>query len=437
VIAAYAAPRIGIGIMGILFATYLMKFATDVLLIAPAVMGTLIAASRLWDAVSDPVVGYLSDRTRSRHGRRRSWMYASAIPMGLALVMIWAPPAALGPLALVAWMSAALIAYETASTAFFVPHGALGLELTPHYHERTRLFGWTHMIGSVGMLIGLGSLQLMNAAEDKRAAAIALSMVAGVCVSALVLGSTRRLHERADFQGRGGAKIVAAFLDVARNPHSRLLLFVYGIETFGAASIGMLVPYLVEYVVPMRELMVPLLITYTVPQFVLTPLWIHLAGRFGKKRLWLFSMVVTAIGFACFFPMEEPGIAIWVVTFAIGFAGGCGAVVAPSIQADIVDYDEFRTGERKEGAYLAVWNLVRKGAGSVTALATGWVLQLSGFEPNVEQSETAKLAIRGLFSLLPAACYLIGALLFVRFAFNEAEHGEVRRALDARRPEGS
>ncbi len=142
IIWAYSAPRIAFGIMGILFATYLMKFSTDVLLIAPAVMGMLIAASRLWDAVSDPLVGYLSDNTRSRYGRRRIWMFYSAIPIGIGLIMMWSPPTGLVNLELVIWMGIALLVYETASTAFYVPHGALGVELTPNYHERTRLFGY-------------------------------------------------------------------------------------------------------------------------------------------------------------------------------------------------------------------------------------------------------------------------------------------------------
>jgi len=146
VIWAYAAPGIGFRMMGFLFGTYLMKFATDVLLIAPAAMGALIAASRLWDAVSDPLVGYLSDRTQSRFGRRRVWLYCSAIPMALGMVMMWSPPSVLEGIQLIAWMALALWIYETASTAFFVPHGALGVELTPNFHERTRMYGYNHMI---------------------------------------------------------------------------------------------------------------------------------------------------------------------------------------------------------------------------------------------------------------------------------------------------
>jgi GPH family glycoside/pentoside/hexuronide:cation symporter len=143
-------------------------------------------------------------------------------------------------------------------------------------------------------------------------------------------------------------------------------------------------------------------------------------------------MMLSGVTFALFFAINEPGPMVWVLTFVLGFAGGCGAVVAPSIKADVIDYDEYRTGERKEGSYLAIWNLVRKSAGSVTALATGLVLQFVGFEPNQEQTEEVQFAIKVLFSVLPASCYLIGSVLFARFAFNEREHAQVRSALAAR-----
>ena len=435
VIWAYSLPRIGFGIMGLLFGTYMMKFATDVLLIAPAVMGSLIAASRLWDAVSDPMAGYLSDRTNSKYGRRRSWMFYAAIPVGIGIIMIWSPPTFLDSITTIIWMGVALLVYETASTAFYVPHSAIGVELTPNYHERTRLYGYAHMIGAIGSLLGLISLQFMNMAEDKRTFALLLSLFSGFCVTSIILWSTKILPERLDYQGRGGGKVLSSFLDVFRNKHALLILIVFAIETFGAASVGMLVPYLVEYVVPMQALMVPLLVTYIIPQFVFTPMWMRLAKIFGKKKIWAFGMWLSAATFFSLYFAATPGetsLSIWVVAFFLGFAAGCGAVVAPAIQADIIDYDEYLTGERKEGSYLAVWNLVRKSAASVTAIVTGFVLQLSGFEPNVEQTEQTQTAIRVLFAFLPGSCYVIGALLFIRFNFNEKEHAEVRQILATR-----
>ncbi len=429
---AYTLSRVAFSLMGVMFATYLLKYATDVLLIAPAVMGTLIAAARLWDGFTDPLVGYLSDRTRSRFGRRRVWLYGSALPMAMGVIMIWAPPGDLTGPWLVVWMALALLVYESASTAYLIPHAALGMELTPHYHERTRLFGYAHMIGFIGSLLGLGILQLMTMAEDKRAFAFDMSIAAAVAVLLAVVVTTRFLPERADFQGRGTGSIPKSILDVFRNPHARLLLIVFAIETYGMASIMTLTPYLVTYVFPLEALLVAVMMTYAVPQVAFTPFWMWLARRVGKQRAWTGALLLSSVPFVGFYLLEEPGVSFWILTFFTGLLAGCGAVAQPAIQADVIDYDELTTGERKEGAYLAVWNLVRKCSAALCALIAGLVLQLAGFEPNVEQSEDTRQAIKATFALLPAASYLIGGLLFSRFSFNEAEHLAARRIIEER-----
>lgn len=432
VIWAYAVPRIGLGIMGTLFGVYLMKFATDVLLIAPAIMGFLIAASRFWDGVSDPLIGYLSDRTTSPIGRRRVWMYWAAIPMGLGLIAIWSPPNMLDATWLVIWMGVALLLYETANTAFFVPHGALGVELTPNYHERTRLYGYSHMIGIFGIILGLISMQLLITAEDKRAFAFGLSVCAAVVVTSLVLFTTRILPERQDYQGRGSSSPFKSFADIFKNQHARLLMLVYGIETFGGATLGMLAPYAAEYVIHMGDQLVVILVVNQIPQFLFAPLWIRLSKRFGKRNLWFFGTLLSSVSFASMYFISGPGLYIYFCVFFAGIGQGAGAVLPPAIQADIIDYDEYLTNERKEGSYLAVFNLVRKCAASVTAFIVGFALQFSGFEPNAEQTEATKFAIRAMMALMPAAFYIIGALLLLKFSFNEKEHASIRRILDTR-----
>ncbi len=108
-------------------------------------------------------------------------------------------------------------------------------------------------------------------------------------------------------------------------------------------------------------------------------------------------------------------------------------MIEPSIQADVIDYDEYLTHERKEGAYTAIWNFIRKGAAGLTAGITGFALQASGYVPNAdEQSEVVKVTLLALVGLLPAACYLFGALLFSRFGLNQAEHARVVEELRAR-----
>ncbi len=440
---AYCLPTVGLGFMGLLFSIALMKFSTDVLLVAPAAMGLLLGMGRIWDGISDPVAGYLSDRSTAARGRRRSWMYASAIPVGITTVMLWAPPPVLDGMTLILWLGFALLVYETAMTAFLVPHGALGLELTQQYHERTRLFGYRHAISAFGLLLGLGGVFLLrtateSSAEDARSAALWIAVAGGAAMSAMIFFAATRLPERADYSGRGSASIGKSFADVFRNPHARLLFIVYGVETFGAASVGMLAPYIMQYVVKAPHLTEVFVLVYIVPQFAFAPLWIRIARHFNKKSLWLFSMCCLVLGYGTmFFISEGSYLLIFTTVFLLGLGGGCGAVVAPSIQADVVDYDEYLTGERKEGAYVAIWNLVRKGAGGLTAVATGLVLQWVGYEPNVEQSESTKTAMLALMGLLPASGYAIGALMFSRFSFNEKEHAEVVAALSERGARGA
>ncbi len=107
-------------------------------------------------------------------------------------------------------------------------------------------------------------------------------------------------------------------------------------------------------------------------------------------------------------------------------------MVAPSIQADVIDYDEYLTGERKEGAYFAAWNFVFKSATGVTIMLSGWVLQIVGFVPNQEQTEAVKLAILSLYSIFPLVCYAIGTALIMTFKLDETEHARIRRILDER-----
>jgi Na+/melibiose symporter-like transporter len=115
-----------------------------------------------------------------------------------------------------------------------------------------------------------------------------------------------------------------------------------------------------------------------------------------------------------------------------GIAGGCGGAVGASLVADVVDWDEHATGQRKEGAYTAAAAFAQKAAVGLTVSLVGFALQASGFKPNVEQTTAALWALKGIFGGAPLVAYAIGALLFTRFAFDEHEHARLRKELDAR-----
>ena len=136
-----------------------------------------------------------------------------------------------------------------------------------------------------------------------------------------------------------------------------------------------------------------------------------------------------------FLPFLDETSKIWtifVLAFFAGLAAGCGGTVGPSVQGDVIDYDEYLTGERKEGAYFAAWNFVFKTAFGLTLMFTGWVLSWAGYVPNAEQTDTVKTALLSLYALYPFVCYMAGAAIFSRFTLDEEQHTVIRAELDRR-----
>lgn len=447
VITAYGAPGVGAGYMYLLLGLYIMKFSTDVLLIAPAVMGTIFGISRVWDAVSDPLVGYLSDRTRMGLGRRRSWLLISIIPLAGTFIWVFSPPDSLSGNYLIAWMAFGVIGFYSAATIFIVPHMSLGAELTPNYHERSRLYGLRHAAFTMGSILALASMQLLINAEQESPAAVRLtafelSGLAAVITAVLIAYAVFKLRERADFQGRVNENPFAAFKDVWRNHHARLVLVVTFVENIGSAVIGLLTLYIAQYVIGRPGLAPVIILSYMIPSSFSVPLWIPLSRRFGKIRLWMFSMILTGLSFGGMFALPFLSVDMKIYTiFALavfaGLAAGCGGTIAPSIQSDIIDYDEYLTGERKEGSYFAAFNFVFKGATGVMIFITGYVLQFSGFVPNQEQTMTVQIAMVTLYGLFPLVCYSVGAWLFSRFTLDELAHSKMREELEARAVPGT
>ncbi|MBQ75500.1 MAG: hypothetical protein CMQ20_10835 [Gammaproteobacteria bacterium] len=440
IIGAYGAPAIGAGYMYLLINLYIMKFSTDVLLIAPAVMGLIFGVSRVWDAISDPLVGYLSDRTMHSMGRRRIWLLAGILPIGLTFVMVFSPPEELSGSWLIAWMAFGVIGFYSAMTIFIVPHMSLGAELTQNYHERSRLYGLRHAAFTVGSIFSLFSIKLLIGAEQEgeeavRRVAFELSVMAALITGGLIVYAVMKLRERSDFQGRVQQSPFGAFRDVWQNPHARLVLVVSFIEHVGSAVIALLTLYIAQYVVGRAALAPVFILAYMIPSSLSVPMWLPLSRKFGKIRLWIFSMLLTGFSFAGMFSLpfletlEAKVITIFFFAFFAGLAAGCGGTIAPSVQSDIIDYDEYKTGERKEGSYFAAFNFVFKSAAGLMIVVTGFVLQFSGFIPNQEQTMVVQIAMVSLYGLLPLTCYATGALIFSRFSLNEEEHARIRARL--------
>jgi GPH family glycoside/pentoside/hexuronide:cation symporter len=434
-VALYALPGAGVSFIYTLFMVMYLKFATDTLLVSPFAMGGIFLAAKIWNALADPVIGNWSDRTRSRFGRRKSWLLAAAVPIALFTWMAWSPPASLSPAAEVAWVAVAVFGFYTAFTAFEVPHAALGAELTQDPASRNRVFGTKYFVRSIGLILALvfGS-SIVRETATAREGAERLAIVSGLATAALIgLAVARLPGERADYQGRGGVNLASALGDVWRNRDARLLLIALFIEAVGLGGLTVLVPYVTEYVMERPDLTEEMLAVYMFSTFLAIPVWVWLARRFEKKRLWLFAMVQGGVGFGILFWLGENDWPLMAASSLIaGSAGACGNSIGQSLKADLIDLDELRTGERKEGAYFAAMSFVSKLGNALLASTAAFMLGFMHFVPNAEQGPEVRFALVCLMGGAPLVGYGIGALVFSRFSYSQADHARVRAALDAR-----
>ena len=430
----YSLPTFGMGFTFVLVNIYLLKYATDVLLIAPATMGLLFGASRLWDALADPVVGFLTDRTRSRFGRRRPWILAAALPLGVTFAMLFAPPVSLSGSGLLLWTGCALFVFYTAIAMLETAHAALGAELTDAYHERTRVFGIRRIVFGLGTLCAVASLAAFGRTNDVRGVGAMVGFAGGVVAAASILWGVVRTRERPEFRDRGSDSPLRAFRDVWRNRHARVLLLVFVIQQLGVTTLMTIMPFLSEYVLLTPEWTFAYIGTLFVSAIVGVPIWIRIKPRGGKKGGLILAMATIGLGIAALWFAGEGDVAI---VFAVGAVGGLASagtdVLFPSIQADVIDWDELQTGERKEGAYFAAWAFASKGAGALSSTLVGFALTAIGFVPNAAQTPEVREGILLLAALAPAVLYALGILIFLRFHLGEREHAAIQAQLTERR----
>jgi GPH family glycoside/pentoside/hexuronide:cation symporter len=412
---AYGGPTLGVSYLLFFVQFYFLKYATDVLLLPPAAIGALFALAKAWDAASNPLVGSWSDRSRARLGRRHPFLLGSLPLLAAGFVMLWSPPAALGPSALLAWAALGLFVFHTAFALHTIPHIALGAELSDDSHQRTRLFGARQISFTLGMLLAFAAIQFaMNAIAPREATARMAIPAALVAVMLLAITPlTVREPVRAE---RGGQSLMGSLRDVLANRPARILLVVWFIESFGVGATGTMAPYVAQYVLRRPDVVGTIPAAYVVAGVLSIPLWVRISRRFGARDTWLTAMVLASAAFGGMLFVGEGDVAlIMALLLVAGGAMGCGNVLSASLMADIIDFDARRTGERREGVYSASLMFAMKIGISLATATSGVALGAVGFVPNAEQSAGSLFGIRMLFAGLPCIGFLAGALLFRRF----------------------
>ena len=408
----------------------LLRFLTDFAGLAAAAAGLAIALSKIYDAVTDPLMGVLSDRTRTPWGRRRPYLFVGGLACGAAFALLFHAPALGGGEASVALVFVLLLLYATAYTAFNVPYLAMPAEICGDYHERSYLMSYRVGFIGVGQLAAgfLGPFLIATYGGG----------VLGHERMSLVLGGIIIAATWASFFMTAGAPETAPVVNqrmpfrarlrtVLENRPFAVLLLTKLCLLMGVAFTGSTVAYVTTRIMDGPDQLLALLIVIiTVGQVASMPLWLMLARGKDKKMVYYGGALLFSLSSLSWL-LADAGEATAVFLLR-GLVNGIGSggllLIAQSLLPDALEYDYLRTGLRREGVLSGFYTTVEKVAFALGAAVTGLFLGAMGYVSGTEgaatgQPQSAILAIYLCASVLPAAAVTLSAIVLRWYDLDE------------------
>jgi GPH family glycoside/pentoside/hexuronide:cation symporter len=428
-----------------------MKYLTDVVGLSPWLSGLALSAGRVFDAFSDPIVGSLSDRTSTRFGRRRPYMFAGAILLFATMAFFFRNPRLESQAALFAWaaISYTLLA-AVAYTLVNIPYSSLTPELTQDYNERTSLNAYRFAFAIVGTLLGAGAaLPLISAVSgaaivdnkwvgDPSAGYQVLGVAFGAAMAITALITVFSVKETTSHIARpkaGFMNIVKDYLSTFANKPFLLILLPWTLNITGVTVLSTMLQYYFTNVLnqPGKVTMAMLLLLVVAIAFI--PVWTAVSKRIGKKWSYIIGMLGVAAGVLLIF-LVGPSASIGTLYALVAFCGigfSTGYALPWSIIPDAIDYDFLKTGENREGLYYGIWTFSSKLGQAISALIIGALLSLTRYDGTIAlQNPDAQLVIRLLFGPIAAVFYVASAIVLAFYPITAQKHAEIRRQIAER-----
>jgi GPH family glycoside/pentoside/hexuronide:cation symporter len=395
-----------------------LKYLTDVVGLAAVWAGAAWMIGKFWDAVTDPVMGYVSDRTRSRWGRRRPYLLFGAVPMMLTMGFFFTSPGIDNPFLLTLWAVAALMLLNTAATVINIPYSSLTPELTDDYHERTSLNGYRFGCAIFGTILGAAAtLPIVGLFPSQRLGFSVMGFIMGgimMITTLLTFLGTKEKNTSAHENPTEG--FFSTYKAVFLNRPFVLLLLTYGLHIMGITFLQSILPYYTEYVYGREDITPLAMMILLLTAMVFIPVSVLVSKKIGKKRTYRICFAIIASACVVIFAAGH----ILGMNFFLGlmvYAGiGVGfSYVAPyAMVPDAIEYDAVKSGQRKEGAYYGMWTFVSKLGAALSGFLSGMILSWGGYVPKAVQSSSAITAIRIVIGPLPGLIFL-GAMALIRF----------------------
>lgn len=440
---AYGAGDFGTAIVAALKGFFLLIFLTDVARLDPAAAGSILLIIKIWDAVNDPLVGWLSDRTRTRWGRRRPWILFGALPFGLLFSLLWLTPP-LGPTAKYLYYLLIALAGDAAFTVVNLPYTALTPELTHDYDERTRLNSYRFAFSIAGgLLAAVLHPQIVRAFPTPQLGYTVSAALWGVLVTLpcfVVFAGTRERPE--SFQPQKDEDRLPYWEQVrmalANRPY-RFVIGLYLLAWFALQLVQTVIIYFLTYYLRRADQIPLVLLAVQGSSFVFLFVWSALSQRLDKRIVYMIGAMIWLIVQLALFFITPERFHLVIPLAALAGAGVAVAYLIPwAMMPDLIEYDELETGQRREGVFYGFMVFLQKACLALGIYLVGLVLSWTGYitpsdaDLTPVQPERALEAIRFLMGPVPATILAASLVLVYFYPITRAEHGRVRAALAAR-----
>ena len=418
--------------MQVLFAI----FMTDVVGVKPAYAALAIFIGRSWDYINDPLIGFFTDRVRTRWGRRRPFLLFGFIPFGLMFAMMWFRPPTDSQLLLCIYYAIAYLLFDTSYTFVSMPYVALTPELTQDYDERTSLTTFRMAFSIIGSLIAfivplviIGSMRPENAGR-----VFTMGIIFGAACALPLLFTFFGTHEKPEYFRQSQPSLRESFRAVWKN---RPFLFAAGIFLFtwtAADIIQAFLLYFLKYRMNMEAQSDIILGAIFITALLVLPFWEWASRKTDKRKAYVAGMIfLSTIMVSLSFLGSSAGMPL-VIVMAILAGIGVSAihVLTWAIIPDAVEVDELATGKRHEGVFYSLVSLFKKIASSIAIPLTLLVLDWSGYVSNLAtQKPSTILAIRILIGPVPSVLLLGGIIFALFYPLSRAGHAKTRAEIKA------
>ncbi len=435
----YGTGDFGFSMNNSIITAFFAIFMVTVVGLAPGLVAIILFVGRSWDFVNDLLIGYLSDRTRTKWGRRRPFLLFGAIPFGLSFVLLWLSPN-FSQTGLIVYYSLAYIVYEALATLVYMPYFALTPELTSDYDERTKLTSYRMMFNIMGSLTAyiLPLLIIGNNWELASSRSVMImAVVAGAMAATPIFGVFLGTREKEEYQKETLPKFWPSLKAAFKNRPFVFSALMYLATWMTIVVVESNLQFYILYILQRQSQNIIIMISIFVTAIFALPIWNWISKNWNKRLAYIIGVAFWGVVMMVLILMtpETPFWLILMLCIMAGIGVSAAQVLPWAILPDAIEWEEYTTGERNEGMFYSLVTLMGKAGMAIAQPLSLLVLQFSNFQEGqgAIQPPSALLGIRLVIGPIPALLLFGGLIMAVFYPLSRKQHNTIVEELRIRR----